>query len=49
MLHAAYVGWETLSISMDLDCEPQGYRVEDEIDGILISSGTAAHGLRLPG
>ena len=33
MLHAAYVGGETLSISMDLDCEPQGYRVEDEIDG----------------
>jgi len=32
-LHAAYVGGETLSISMDLDSEPQGHRVEDEIDG----------------
>ena len=31
-LHAAYVGGETLSISMDLDSE-QGHWVEDEIDG----------------
>jgi isoleucyl-tRNA synthetase len=31
--HAAYVSGETLSIGLDLDSEPRGNRVEDEIDG----------------
>jgi isoleucyl-tRNA synthetase len=32
-LHAAYISGETLSVGIDLDSEPQGHRVEDEIDG----------------
>jgi isoleucyl-tRNA synthetase len=31
--HAAYVSGETLSVGLDLDSEPRGHRVEDEIDG----------------
>jgi isoleucyl-tRNA synthetase len=31
--HAAYVSGETLTVSLDLESEPQGHRVEDEIDG----------------
>jgi isoleucyl-tRNA synthetase len=37
--HAAYVGGETLSVGLNLDAEPKGHRVEDEIDGHKISFG----------
>jgi len=32
-LHAAYISGETLSIGLTLNSEPQGFKVEDEIDG----------------
>ena len=37
--HAAYVGGETLSVGLNLDAEPKGHRVEDEIDGHKLSFG----------
>ena len=37
--HAAYVSGETLSVGFDLDAEPRGHTVQDEIDGHKLAFG----------